>query len=53
LQRLLATAQASKKQAMALQELQQSSDPMSLLEAIRRHQALRALLASGEHASNP
>ncbi|MDM7954721.1 MAG: transposase [Cyanobium sp. CZS 25K] len=53
LQRLLATGQVSKEKARALQELQQSSDPMALLETIRRHQAQLALLASGEQASNP
>ena len=53
LQRLLATGQVSKEKARALLELQQSSDPMALLETIRRHQAQLALLASGEQASNP
>jgi hypothetical protein len=53
LQRLLATGQVSKEKARALRELQQNSDPMALLETIRRHQAQLALLASGEQASNP
>jgi hypothetical protein len=52
LQRLLATGQLSKEKARALQELQQSSDPMALLETIR-HQAQLALLASGEQAPSP
>ncbi len=51
LQRLLATAQVSKERTRALQELQQSSDPMALLETIRRCQAQLALLASGEQAA--
>lgn len=53
LQRLLATGQVSKETAEALRELQQSSDPMALLETIRRCQAQLALLSSGEQASNP
>jgi hypothetical protein len=53
MQRLLATIQVSTETARALQELPQSRDPMALLEAIRRHQAQLALLASGEQASNP
>ncbi len=36
-----------------LRELLQNSDPMALLETIRRHQAQLAWLASGEQASNP
>jgi hypothetical protein len=53
LQRLLATGQVSKERARALRELQQSSDPMALLETIRRCQAQLALLASGEKAGQP
>jgi hypothetical protein len=48
LQRLLATAQMSEERADQLRELQRGSDPLALLETIRRCQGRQAVLASGE-----
>jgi hypothetical protein len=51
LQRLLATGQASEEQTAQLRELQRRTDPLVLLETIRRCQGQLALLASGEQAT--
>ena len=48
LQRLLATGQVSEEKAAQLRELQRRTDPLVLLETIRRCQGQLALLASGE-----
>ncbi len=48
LQRLLATGQVSEEKAAQLRELQRRTDPLALLETIRRCQGQLALLASGE-----
>jgi hypothetical protein len=51
LQRLLATGQVSEEQTAQLRELQRRTDPLVLLETIRRCQGQLALLASGEQAT--
>jgi hypothetical protein len=51
LQRLLATGQVNEERTAQLRELQRSSDPLALLETIRRCQGQLALLASGEQAA--
>lgn len=51
LQRLLATGQVSEERGAQLRELQRGSDPLALLETIRRCQGQLALLASGEQAA--
>jgi hypothetical protein len=51
LQRLLATGQLSEERADQLRELQRGSDPLALLETIRRCQGQLAVLASGEQGS--
>jgi hypothetical protein len=48
LQRLLATGQVSEEKTAQLRELQRRTDPLVLLETIRRCQGQLALLASGE-----
>jgi hypothetical protein len=48
LQRLLATGQMSEEKTTQLRELQRGTDPLMLLETIRRCQGQLALLASGE-----
>ena len=48
LQRLLATGQVSEEKAAQLRELQRGTDPLVLLETVRRCQGQLALLASGE-----
>jgi len=48
LQRLLATGQVSEEKTAQLRELQRRTDPLALLETIRRCQGQLALLASGE-----
>ena len=48
LQRLLATGQVSEEQTAQLRELQRRTDPLVLLETIRRCQGQLALLANGE-----
>jgi hypothetical protein len=48
LQRLLATGQLSEELADPLRELQRGSDPLALLETIRRCQGQLAALARGE-----
>ena len=48
LQRLLATGQVSEEKAAKLRELQRGTDPLVLLETVRRCQGQLALLASGE-----
>ncbi|MFM9103422.1 MAG: hypothetical protein ACKOPS_19650 [Cyanobium sp.] len=49
LQRLLATGQVSQEREAQLRDLQRQSDPLRLLETIRRCQSQLAVLASGEH----
>jgi hypothetical protein len=49
LQRLLATGQVSQERDAQLRDLQRQSDPLRLLETIRRCQSQLAVLASGEH----
>ena len=51
LQRLLATGQMSEERADQLRELQRGSDPLVLLETIRRCQGRLAVLASGEQGT--
>lgn len=51
LQRLLATGQVSEERADQLRALQRSSDPLVLLETIRRCQGRLAVLASGEQGT--
>lgn len=51
LQRLLATGQVSEERADQLRQLQCGSDPLALLETIRRCQGQLAMLASGEQGS--
>lgn len=51
LQRLLATGQVSEERADQLRQLQRGSDPLALLETIRRCQGQLAVLASGEQGS--
>ena len=51
LQRLLATGQVSEERADQLRELQRGSDPLVLLETIRRCQGRLAVLASGEQGT--
>lgn len=51
LQRLLATGQVSQERADQLRELQRRSDPLVLLETIRRCQGQLAVLASGEQSA--
>jgi hypothetical protein len=51
LQRLLATGQVSEERADQLRELQRGSDPLVLLETIRRCQGQLAVLASGEQGT--
>ena len=51
LQRLLATGQVSEERADQLRQLQRGSDPLALLETIRRCQGQLAMLASGEQGS--
>lgn len=51
LQRLLVTGQVPGERAAELRELQRQSDPLALLETIRRCQAQLAVLASGEQAA--
>jgi hypothetical protein len=51
LQRLLVTGQVPGERAAELRELQRQSDPLTLLETIRRCQAQLAVLASGEQAA--
>ena len=48
LQRLLATGQVSEEKTAQLRELQRRTDPLVLLETIRRCQGQLALLANGE-----
>ncbi|MFZ0407260.1 MAG: hypothetical protein WAM11_04010 [Cyanobium sp.] len=48
LQRLLTTGQVSEERADQLRELQRGSDPLALLEMVRRYQGQLAVLASGE-----
>lgn len=48
LQRLLATGQVSEEKTAHLRELQRRTDPLVLLETIRRCQGQLALLANGE-----
>ena len=51
LQRLLAAGQLSDERAAQLRELQRGSDPLALLETIRRCQGQLAVLASGEQGA--
>ena len=51
LQRLLATGQVSEERADQLRALQRGSDPLVLLETIRRCQGRLAVLASGEQGT--
>ena len=51
LQRLLATGQVSEERADQLRALQRSSDPLVLLETIRRCQGRLTVLASGEQGT--
>ena len=51
LQRLLATGQVSEERGDQLRELQRGSDPLALLETIRRCQGQLAVLGSGEQGS--
>ncbi len=51
LQRLLAKGQRSEERADQLRELQRGSDPLVLLETIRRCQGRLAVLASGEQGT--
>ena len=48
---MLATGQLSEERANQLRELQRGSDPLALLETIRRCQGQLAVLASGEQGS--
>jgi hypothetical protein len=50
-QRLLATGQVSEERVDQLRELQRGSDPLVLLETIRRCQGRLAVLASGEQGT--
>jgi len=48
LQRLLATGQVSEEKSAQLRDLQRGTDPLVLLETVRRCHCQLALLASGE-----
>jgi hypothetical protein len=52
-QRLLALGQLTPRQKQALEELQDNSDPVALLETIRRCQASLASLAAGIQSQEP
>ncbi|MEO1004206.1 MAG: transposase, partial [Cyanobacteria bacterium J06638_7] len=52
-QRLLALEQLNPRQKQALEDLQHSSDPVALLETVRRCQASLASLAAGIQSQEP